>query len=120
MSDQGHYLLQLKKESKIFYVFIAIAIVCPILSLVIPWRPEGQSLAIWFQRSGAMVIVFALIAEARAINVYNIINPSGFVGVGHEEATEEFGKSKPAVFNSISFLVIVAGTFIWGYGDLFF
>ena len=61
--------------------------------------------------------VFGLLAEARAVNCFFILNPSGFASTGIVEAGEKYGKY-PKRLNLISFLIIAIGTFIWGYGDI--
>lgn len=114
---KNFYITQLKKESKYFYTFTALAICTPIVLFFLPWIPEGETAGSWFQISGSAMVVFALLAEARAVNVYNILNPSDFVDMGFDKAREQFGKH-PVKFNFSSFILIVLGTFIWGYGYL--
>ncbi len=95
-----------------------LAVLAPIAFLLVPWLPPGETLKTWFPRSGALMVVFSLLAESRAISTYNILNPSGIVEVTFKDAKEKYG-SRPAVLNSTAFVLIALGTFIWGFGDLF-
>ena len=117
MNANELYKKPIKRDSLWFYFFTVIALVTPIVAYFCPLRPPSESLTVWFQRSGAAMVVFALVAESKAISIYNILNPSGFVTVGFDEVEKEF-KNRPALFNKISFLIIAIGTLIWGYGDL--
>lgn len=89
----------------------------PILALLIPWQPAGETLSSWFQRSGSAMVVFALLAEAKAIDIYNTLNPGGFVEKGFNEAKAAYA-NHPAKFSFSSFVLIALGTLIWGYGDI--
>jgi len=117
MKTSNYYELLIKKESKYYLVFSVFAILIPVLSLVVSWMPEGETAASWFQRSGSAMVIFSLLAETRAINLYNILNPSGFVEVGFDDAKEKYNKHHVA-FHTSSFILIAIGTFIWGYGDI--
>ncbi|RYV01532.1 hypothetical protein SOPP22_14205 [Shewanella sp. OPT22] len=117
MNTDNNYINDIKKHSKLFYVFTVLSILMPILAITIPWIPQDETLATWFQRSGSAMIVFALLAEAKAIEVHNILNPSGFVGLGFDDAQSKYYKH-PAMFNLSSFTLIALGTLIWGYGDI--
>jgi hypothetical protein len=61
--------------------------------------------------------VLGLLAEARAVNCYFILNPSGNPSISIHDAITEYGKY-PKRLNLISFFIIATGTFIWGYGDI--
>lgn len=117
MNVEKLYINPIKKESLWFYIFTVLAIMMPILSLIIPIKPSSEELSSWFQRSGAAMVACSLLAESKAINIYNILNPSGFVSIGFNEAERQF-KNRPILFNRISFFIIAVGTLIWGYGDL--
>lgn len=117
MNAKNKYIDLIKKESLWFSIFTAIAVMMPILSLIIPIKPSSEELSSWFQRSGAAMVVCSLLAESKAISIYNLLNPSGFVSLDYKEAERQF-ESRPILFNRISFFIIAIGTLIWGYGDL--
>ena len=123
LNVKSAYKAILDKETRTFAIFCIIAILSPITALLMPapllllieeYRPE------FFARSGAAMVVFALMAEASAIRVLNLFRPTNvFVEQGFNEFAREYVK-RPAVLNKISFLLIAAGTLIWGYGDLMY
>ena len=117
MNADELYKKPIERNSRRFYIFTALSILTPIATYFIPLRPPDESLASWFQRSGAVMVVFALVAESNAISIFNILNPSGFVSEGFDEAEKQF-KNRPVNFSKISFFIIAIGTLIWGYGDL--
>ncbi|MDC9724326.1 MAG: hypothetical protein PSN44_00185 [Gammaproteobacteria bacterium] len=119
MVQKNIYIPLLRKESTYFYIFTALAVLVPFAAVFIPWMPEHETIATWFQRSGSAIVVFALLAESRAINVYNILNPVGFPETDFDNARKQYNKH-PAMFQISSFILIAIGTLIWGYGDILF
>jgi di/tricarboxylate transporter len=115
--SQEDYEKQFNKERVWFGIFIFLAICAPILAYFLPWRPEGLSLSNWFSRSGAAMVVLSLLAEANAIKVFNIFNPSGFARRGINEFRAKY-YDWPSAMNRTAFTLIAIGTLIWGYGDI--
>jgi hypothetical protein len=113
------YIQAIKKEVNYFTIFSVFALLTPLLSyfLALCWLPTGDSIGTWFQRSGSVMAVFGLLAEARAVNCFFILNPSGFGSTSIVEASEKYCKY-PKRLNLVSFFIIAMGTFIWGYGDI--
>jgi hypothetical protein len=111
------YEIALKKEFKYYAIFSALALITPLIALFIPYMPENETLFTWFQRSGSAIVVFGLLAEARAVNCFFILNPAGFGDIGINEARAKYLKY-PAALNISSFSIIALGTLIWGYGDI--
>ena len=60
------------RERALFVFFSFLSILAPIAALIVPWRPEDIELGNWFSRSGAAMVVFALLAETKAINIFYI------------------------------------------------
>jgi hypothetical protein len=113
------YIEALTKEVNYFTIFSVFALLTPFLScfLAFFWLPTDDSIGTWFQRSGSIMAVFGLLAEARAVNCFFILNPSGFGSTSLDEAIEKYDKY-PKTLNLVSFFIIAIGTFIWGYGDI--
>ncbi len=111
------YEKPIKRHRLIFLLFTILAFLTPIIVVIVPWLPSEVDLPQWFQRSGSLVIVLAIVAESSAIAIYNILNPSGLVSTSFEEVNNQYG-SLPNKYTKIALLLIGLGTLIWGYGDL--
>lgn len=98
--------------------FSAIAVVALLFPFAGGGKPNGEAFANWFSRAGAPMTIFALIAQNRVGRLSELLTPNTF-------STPEFNnllfKYRRYVFvgNSVSLVLIVAGTIIWAYGDLF-
>ncbi|HAL36896.1 MAG TPA: hypothetical protein DCP03_01740 [Polaromonas sp.] len=109
-----------KKVRREFYycvAFCVIAITPWLLSFVPALTPKSQQINLWFQRSGSGMTVFALFAQSKANYMRDLISPGTF-------STTEFNtiftkyKNKQKAVSVISLLLVIVGTVIWGYGDL--
>jgi hypothetical protein len=116
-TESNIYFSQVAKQIKYFSLFSCLAISAPLLALVPYFVPADQVANLWFQRSGSAMVVFGLLAESRAVNIFLILNPSTWGEVGLSEALKKYGKY-PTYFNIFAFVLIAFGTLIWGYGDL--
>jgi hypothetical protein len=101
-----------------------------ILSVVIPtcaWHgvlQQDASVSIWFQRSGSLTVLFAVWAEYKIFKIRALTNPMSDGGetwqdLAHQGALKTKYKKMLAVINFISVTLVIIGTLIWGYGDLF-
>ena len=115
--SQGSYEVAFKRERLRFFIFAGLAVLAPIIALAVPYRPDNITFDSWFACSGAAMVVLALLAEANAIKIFNIFNPSGFVGTGFNEFSEKYFHW-PSRLNKTAFTLIAFGTLIWGYGDI--
>jgi hypothetical protein len=114
MIDPGH-------ERRIRRAFIWAFALClcallpPLLSLLI--RPQAEPPGQWFERSGAVMTVFAVLAQFKAVNIATMIEGGMF-----EESREAYRKYKgyQAFASGLSLVLVVIGTVVWGYGDLLF
>ena len=53
------YEKPIKKYRLIFIIFSALAFLAPLAVITIPWRPDGECITTWFQRSGSLVVVLS-------------------------------------------------------------
>ena len=95
------------------YVFLSIA--CGLLALTGFLKPLTEELGIWFQRSGSLVVLFAVLGEYYASKMASTLRPAGYVGITTME--KELTKTVN-IFHFIALFLAITGTFIWGYGDL--
>jgi len=86
-----------------------------VLSLCVSLRPASEALPVWFQRSGAITSIFAVLAQFRISAFYERIRGGHFA-----ESWQLFyifvGRYR-LVSRTIA-VITVAGAVIWGYGDL--
>ncbi len=98
-------------------LFLVASFAMPILALSLP-RPDEQPLDLWFQRSGSVTTVFALIAEMVIVRAKLSITPAGFGWPGLNEQRRFFipllGKIEWPML-----VLTITGTLIWGYGDIY-
>ena len=109
---------RLKKETGLFRLFSGLAVLSPLIALIVPWMPEEETLCSWFQRSGSIMVVFALLAETTALRFQKALFPKSAFSNKEVEAARKTYWKHPAIMNSSAFLLIAIGTFIWGYGDI--
>lgn len=105
----------------IVVVLLVIAVMAPLTANI--WfgyyKPSTDSSGQWFQRSGAITTVFALLALAvQTAGSKKLWVPGFFIGAEKKLILESFS-SKFTFCENTSFLLTVIGTMIWGYGDVF-
>ena len=100
------------------------------ISAVIPvcaWHgilQQDDNVSIWFQRSGSLTVLFAVWAEYKLFKIRKLTNPMSEGGetwqdLAHQGALKTKYKKMLNVINFISVILVIIGTVIWGYGDLF-
>ena len=100
-------------------VSIVVGVLIPIVAIVFPWRPEGEPIETWFQRSGSVMVIIAVWAEVKLSGIYSALNPTGIIGIGGDVLRNEYVTYYKWIVGLVA-VVAVAGTIIWGYGDLIF
>jgi len=106
-----------KKTLLFGIVTIAIGLTLPVLAIVVSVRPEGEQLNTWFQRSGSIMVIVAVWAEVKLSSIHHLLNPTGVYTNDCLKMREEYGTYYNLIIWLVA-LVAVAGTLIWGYGDL--
>lgn len=103
---------------RIIWTLMIFAIVVPLLS-VLALYPKFPDLDVgsWFSRSGAVMTVFALLAETAVVKARRSINPAGFGWEGLNELRKIFLPQFEKIDAHI-FILVITGTIIWAYGDL--
>lgn len=102
------------------WLILVLAIAVPVIALFAPFpRVYGLDRAGWFGRSGAVTTAFAILAEVILIRAKLSITPTFFASEGLSQQRDKFITK----FNPPELLILaltVAGTLIWGYGDLIY
>lgn len=112
-----HVFLSLKKFKPLLYeiVLLSIAFIWVLFSYLFPLVTEE---AMWFARSGAIMVLFSVAAEFKLTKKHKKkINSSMFLSGNGFPVTTRSTKEQTLVGN-IAHIFIIIGTIIWGYGDL--
>lgn len=91
--------------------------ILPILSFNGFMVPAGESNALWFQRSGSLMVICAVWVEFKLFRISGDIFLSG-LWTSHEEVIAERYKTPFQAVKYIALAGAVLGTVIWGYGDI--
>ncbi|MBY8086280.1 hypothetical protein KW496_11685 [Vibrio fluvialis] len=94
-----------------------VAVVAPIAAYNQLLLPLGENAGSWFQRSGAITLVFALWVEFNLIRVNEHINLSGITISDQTELSQKY-KLVYRVFQYLGIFLAIVGTIICSYGDL--
>ena len=99
------------------FVLCGCALIPPLLSLVGGFKPQAEPTGQWFQRSGAVMTVFALFAQFKTSQIAAMIAGGTFA-----ESWEAYHKYRPyqALTAGLSLVLTVFGAAAWGYGDLLY
>lgn len=99
----------------LFFLILALAMgVLPFSGIL---QPETQSTGAWWQRAGAPMAVFAFLAQNKAQSLAGLLTPGS---QSSEEMLNLIKKYKIThkIIQYAASALTVAGTLIWGYGDL--
>ena len=112
---------------RLTFVSLVVVVVLLVIALLAPltanwifgvFKPTAESGGVWFQRSGAVMTVFALLASTLQADAMGRLWPQALLGdLGNRDALA-FVKGKFRVCQNVSFLFTAIGTVIWGYGDV--
>jgi len=114
--DKQEFLIKIEiiKALALFLLSLASPIVLGFL------KPETQDAALWFQRSGSVMVVLALLAELRVLAVDGlVIARSNSFLYCHIYIKQKYN-SMLKFINCMSYFIIAFATLIWGFGDLFY
>lgn len=88
---------------------LSAAIIVAVAAYIGALNPRIEQPGEWFARSGALVTVLAIFAELVIAKMFARMH----VGIQPKVRWLVYPRS-------IAFIVIVIGTFVWGYGDLLY
>lgn len=96
-----------------------LSVAAPILAFFGVCMPGSESTQIWFQRSGALTVLFAVWMEYILSKSNEHINLSGVVISRQTQLSKEY-KVPYRIIQYLGILLAIVGTVIWGYGDLIY
>ena len=97
-----------------------ILIAVPVLSINSFLKPANEDVWEWFQRSGALMVILSVWIEVNLYKSSNHIYLAGFDLGGPEEKLANKFKLKFSFVKYFGVAGALSGTFIWGYGDVFY
>lgn len=115
-SDVEDHISQITSGFRYWIVLALIAVLTPIVALF--FNPSGDSMGVWFQRSGSITVVFGLLAEIRASRIKLLSSADSRPFLYGPIYLKRKYSSKAKWADRGSLLVVILGTVIWGYGDL--
>jgi hypothetical protein len=115
-SDVEDHLTQIRTAFRFWTVFFLIAALTPIIAVF--FNPSGENLEAWFQRAGSITVVFGLFAEVRVSRIKLLSSADSIPFLYGPIYLKRKYASKANWAGRVSFLVVIIGTVIWGYGDL--
>lgn len=107
----------IKKSLRIAVPLLIIAFVVPVVSVLFDLCATRSDPFYWFQRSGSITVLFAVIAEYFLFRVGADINPPPSSYVAEMKWNDKYG-AKHRTCSVLALVLVVLGTFIWGYGDI--
>lgn len=105
------------KELRGYKLCISFALLSLILVQVVNCILAVEPAYSMFQRSGALITVFGVLAEFYSSRLQSVLYGTSEIDV----AALEYVKAQPKWFKyrlQIAHTVVVVGTLIWGFGDL--
>ena len=109
---------KIKQRLVICIGLFLLAVAIPLVSLFTELRPSSESLGIWFQRSGSIIVLLAVMIEFNLFKIGSELSSNGRVDNELHILIDKFSSLK-VWFSFFSSVLVIIGTVIWGYGDLF-
>jgi hypothetical protein len=104
------------KAELYFIAFLCVsAVSVELFSLCPALRPSSESVASWFQRSGAITSIFSVFAQYRIGNFLESIRGGTFA---ESWWLYNLFKTRQYVMSWVIAAIAIWGAFVWGYGDL--
>ena len=78
---------------------------------------------LWFQRSGSLVVLFAVWIEYRLFKIGSLTKPTSEHGLTYQDQVHRdalisrYGK-KIRSYRTLTATIAIVGTVVWGYGDI--
>lgn len=117
----NQYIMEIVITTKLkaelyFIAFLCVsAVSVELLSLCPALRPNSESAASWFQRSGAITSIFSAFAQYRIGNFLESIRGGTFA---ESWSLYNLFKTQQYVMSWVIAAITIWGAFVWGYGDL--
>jgi len=119
MFSEVDYESEAKKYRNNSLVLIVIAMFIPVVSYSSIFKPDIDSVEVWFQRSGALIVFVASVAEYHAFKIISTFTPARLAKDPDISIKIKYSDQAHKLIYFAA-TIIGFGTIIWGYGDLFY
>ena len=107
---------QINKDLMLWVILISLSLAAPFIAYFL--KPSTESIGVWFQRSGAITVVLSLLAEIKYNSIERLAIAKDHTFLYCNMYLKEVYATKVRLINYSTYIVVVIGTIIWGYGDL--
>ena len=97
------------------FILLALAVIPAAYSLYLDLNGSNEA---WFQRSGSLMVFFAVLLELNLLKFSEVEESSSVFIEGNPAAKSTPLPRFKKVMQITAFIIAAVGTFIWGYGDL--
>mgnify|MGYP001762254488 CR=1 FL=1 len=108
--------IHIRVETTKLFCFVLAGLISPLIMQML--RLESQDPSLWFQRSGSIMVVLALLAELRVLTIDRLIVARDHSFLYCHMYIEQKYLIRLKVISYVPYVVVALGTVIWGYGDL--
>jgi hypothetical protein len=108
--------IRLRRELLVVSVLCAFSIAVSLAALNSFLKPNSETVASWFQRSGALTTAVAVFAQLKIGNFLEEIRGGIFAEswIMHKKYHRH-----QSILSFASVVLVIVGTLVWAYGDLF-
>ena len=110
---------RIKRYFQISMALILVAIAVPALALLSDFRPSTELVSTWFQRSGSIVVLLAVLIEFNIFKAKSELDFKGLIDNEIPDLHKKFDK-KVCLYSCLGVIIAITGTVIWGYGDILY
>ncbi len=111
--------INIRKELLQSLPLLILIILIPLLAANSCMKPVNEDASTWFQRSGSLMIVFAIWIEFKLFKVADDIFLNGIVTDQQSELAEKY-RCKFEIMKYLAVIGALFGSVIWGYGDIIY
>jgi len=99
-------------------VLLILGLCAPLSACMFSWMPLGETLPIWFQRSGSILVLFSVITEFILLSMHTTFYPGENTVTDTVDDNIQNYKLPYDILSVLTASFSIIGTIIWGYGDI--
>lgn len=106
----------INRELFMWFAFISLAFMTPIIMHF--FKPPTEYAGVWLQRSGSIIVVFALLAEIKSNSIENMAISKSHTFLYCNMYLKSRYENKIKFITYFTYSIVAVGTIVWGYGDI--